>query len=102
MGQNVNGNTFYVDYERIRKHDGFVYYWNMTDLLKPDKDGDLSYRGYRQVDCKLFRIKVLIEIYYKQPMGRGTFKENTSKNPQWRYPAPNSSMENILKAVCSR
>ena len=23
----VNGDTFYVDYERIRKHDGFVSFW---------------------------------------------------------------------------
>ena len=47
----VDGDTFYVDFERIRKHDGYVYYWVLEDLIKPDKDGDLSYRNYFQGDC---------------------------------------------------
>ena len=91
-----------MDFERVRKHDGYVYWWDMSNLLKPDKDGDLSYRGYRQGDCRLFRTKVLSEIYYKQPMGRGTGKTNTLKNPEWDYPPPDSPMETILKKVCSR
>ena len=36
--------TFYVDFERIRKHDGYVYFWRIRDDLKPDKWGDLSAR----------------------------------------------------------
>ena len=33
VGENVSGDTFYVDLERIRKHGGFVYYWSMTDYI---------------------------------------------------------------------
>jgi len=102
VGSNVNGNTFYVDFERIRKHDGYVYWWDLNDLLKPDKDGDLSYSLYTQGDCKLFRYKTLSEVYYKQSMGRGTGKPHNPKNPQWKYPSPDSSVEYILKSVCSR
>ena len=29
------GDTFYIDLERIRKVDGFVYYWVLTDYLMP-------------------------------------------------------------------
>ena len=101
VSENVHG-TFYVDFERIRKVDGYIYFWWLSDLLKPDKYGNLSYKSYNQGDCKLFRVKILSEIYYKQPMGRGTFKENTFKNPQWKYPPPNSAIETILKSVCSR
>ena len=102
VGENVTGDSFYVDFERIRKHEGYVYYWDLSNLLKPDKDGDLSYKKYSQGDCKLFRVKGLTEVYYKQEMGRGNGKTNTSKNPQWKYPIPNSVLETILKAVCSR
>ena len=102
VSKSVDGTTFYVDLERIRKVDGYVYYWELQDLLKPDKDGDLSYEIYKQGDCKLFRIKTFSEIYYKQPSGRGTGKTNTPKNPEWVYPSPNSSNETILKQVCSR
>jgi hypothetical protein len=54
MGANVSGMTFFVDFERIRRHGGYVYWYDLIDLLKPDKDGDTSYKGYRQGDYKLF------------------------------------------------
>ena len=58
VGESVDINTFYVDFERIRKHDGYVYYWMLVNLLKP-QSGDLSIKYYRQVDCQLFRFKTL-------------------------------------------
>ena len=102
MGENVNG-TYYVDYERIRKHDGFVYYWELRDYLKPDKYGDLSSKRYKQGDCKLFRYKILSDAFHTQPMGMGT--PSTSSNEpdkDWRYPSPKSATEYIQKSVCSR
>ena len=72
VDESVSGNTFYVDFERIRKVDGFVYYWWLYDLLKPDKDGSLSSLNYIQGDCKLFRYKYLSIKKTKEPMGGGT------------------------------
>ena len=95
-------NIFYVDFERIRKVDGYVYYWELVDLLKPDKDGDLSYKSYRQGDCKLFRTKYVVASFHKEPMGGGSGESVTPENPKWKYPPPNSSIEIVLKAVCSR
>jgi hypothetical protein len=43
MGANGSGMTFYVDFERIRKHGGYVYWYNLIDLFKPNKDVDTSY-----------------------------------------------------------
>jgi hypothetical protein len=37
LGRNVSRSTFYIDFERIRKHDGYVYWWDLTDRLKPSK-----------------------------------------------------------------
>ncbi len=93
------GNIFYVDFERIRKHDGYVYYWSMVDYLKP-VEGALSVRTYRQGDCKLFRDKLLSFHFHNEPMGRGTGENYSPENPKWSYPPPNSSSEYILKAVC--
>lgn len=70
MSKNVDGNTFYVDFERIKKHGGYVYFWILSDYLKPDKYGDLSFKRYNQGDCKLFRVKPLSYVFHKQPMGR--------------------------------
>jgi hypothetical protein len=70
--------------------------------LKPDKDDYLSAKAYIQGDCKLIRIKVLSYSFHKEPMGGGTGQTLTPKNPEWRYPAPNSSGEIILKIICNR
>ena len=96
---NVSGDTFYVDFDSIRKHGGYVYWWDLTDYLKPTKYGDLSAKMYKQGDCKLFWVKYLSDSYYKEPMGRGTGEPYTPPE-KWIYPHPNSSGEGVLKSVC--
>ena len=100
VSENVERSKIYVDFDRIRKVDGYVYYWELVDLLKPDKDGDLSYKSYRQGDCKLFRTKYVVASFHKEPMGGGA--GDVDNKPKWKYPPPNSSIEIVLKAVCSR
>jgi hypothetical protein len=103
VSKNVSGTTFYVDFERIRKHGGYVYYWTLGDYLKPSKGGDLSARAYYQVDCELFRYKILSDSYYIEPMGGGE-PSATSNEPDknWSYAPPHSSIEGTLKRVCSQ
>ena len=98
----MNGNTWYVDFETIRKHDGYVYWWELGDYLKPNKYGIFSAKVYNQGDCKLFRVKRLSFSFHKEPMGRGTGDVQESVKKGWIYPSPNSSSETILKTVCSR
>jgi len=99
--ESVKGDTHYVDFDRIRKHGGYVYYWRLADYLKPS-GGDLSIKVYNQVDCKLFRFKTLSYSFHKDPMGKGTGDVQESIKKHWKYPTPNSSIEYILKSVCSR
>jgi hypothetical protein len=100
VSENV-GATFYVDFERIRKHDGYVYYWQLSDYLKPIEYGILSGKIYIQGDCKKFRYKYLSASFHKGPMGGGIVNE-TSNTPDkdWNYHPPDSSGEIILKTVC--
>ena len=93
--------TLYVDFERIRKHDGFVYYWDLSDYLKP-MDGDLSVKVYNQGDCKSFRYKGLSYSFHKEPMGGGTGRVDNVPDKDWKYPSPESMIETLLKSVCSR
>ena len=101
VNENVNGDTHYVDFERIRKHDGFVYFWRLSDYLKPNSFGDLSVKVYQQGDCKLFRFKDLSRSFHKEPMGAGIGEPNTPPH-KWIYPPPNSVVESVLKSVCDR
>ena len=72
VSKNVNGTTYYVDFDRIKKHSGYVYYWYLLDKLKPDKWGFLSDKTYAQGACNLFRYKWLGISYHTQPIGGGT------------------------------
>ena len=101
MSVDSKGNIFYVDFERIRKHGGYVYWWELGDYLRPTPEGILSGKIYKQGDCKLFRLKRLSGSFHKEPMGGGTGETYTPKNPEWRYPPPNSSTEFVLKKVCA-
>ena len=103
MDETVNGDILYVDFERIRKHGGFIYYWRLSDYLKPTKYGDLSSKVYHQGDCKLFRFKYLSDSYYKGQMGTGDITGGSNKpDKEWRYPSPNSTSETVLTQVCNQ
>ena len=96
------GDIFYVDFETIRKVDGYIYWWDLTDYLKPTEEGYLSAKMYYQGDCKLFRVKGLSASFHKEPMGRGTGDSYSPENSEWIYPYPNSPIETALNSVCSR
>ena len=102
VGENVVGSRFYVDLDRIRKNDGYVYAWSLSDHLKPNEDGFMSSKSYREVDCKAFREKTLSYISYKQPMGEGEGRTSSPDNPKWRYPPPDSVIEILTNLICSQ
>ena len=94
--------TFYVDFERIRKSDGYIYWWTIMEREKaPLGTNELSFQSYAQGDCKIFRYKFLQYVAYEERMGRGRGRNITDKNPEWIYPTPNSSNETVLKSVCA-
>ena len=98
VGENVDG-TFYLDFERIQKIDGYIYWWELRDFSKPDKSGILSAKGYIQGDCKLFRYKNLKLFGHEEPMGGGS-GETVTPPDKWKYSTPNSANYIILKNIC--
>ena len=102
VNKTVSGDTFYVDYERIRKQGGYRYFWQLQDYLKPTKYGILSRKTYNQVDCKLFRYRKLNSVLHKQPMGLGWWRTSPKKGLKWQYSSPSTVYDIVLKKVCSR
>ena len=96
-----NGISFYVDFERMKNVDGFVYWWDLTDYLKQTQYGHLSAKLHRQADCKAFRYKFLRFYFYKEPMGGGVGQVEEPEEKDWQYPHPNSAQSVILKSVCN-
>ena len=95
------GHTHYVDFESIRKHGGYVYWWDMVDLLKPTETGTLSSKNYIQGDCKKFQFIFLSMSFHKEPMGGGTGEVTNFKRPwEGAWLSPPLAYETILKSVC--
>ena len=90
--------TYYIDFDRVRKNDGYVYWWSLIDFTKAI-NGNLSMMGYNQGDCKMFRQKLLSLVSYKENMGKGAGK-TTEGSKKWEYPQPNTANENILRRLC--
>ena len=56
VGKNVKG-SIYVDFERIRKVDSYVFYWQLGDFLEP-AEGFLSVTIYRKL------VKTLLDQFW--------------------------------------
>ena len=95
-----SGNEYYIDFETIKKNNGYHYFYSMTDLLEPDTDGDLSYSIYRKVDCKSSRFMTLSEFYYTGNMGEGGLTTNNNNTRDWIYPPPGSVSQIVIKELC--
>jgi hypothetical protein len=102
-GDSVDGATFYVDYERIREHEGYVYFWTLGDYSTRATHGNASVTDFWRGDCELFRIKNLQQVHYQGQMGQGEILRRLNiEDINWMYPSPNSINERILEVVCAQ
>ncbi len=89
----------YVNVENIREKDGYVYYWELTDV-KPNIEMIFkSSMIYVKVDCAEFKYANLQASYFDDQMGKGKLL-HTSRDSVWKYPLPNSVTASVLKRVC--
>ncbi len=101
VSTSVVGNKIYVDFDRIRKVNGFVYYWQIIDFLEPNGNGTLSDKTYYKADCETVRSMTLSISAYKTPMAEGDAITTYTPDPEWHYAQPDSVLEIVLEAVCA-
>lgn len=94
--------TFYIDFERIKKKDGFVYVWTLHDRLMPSITGDYSDKTLLQIDCVEQQYDTLYLITYDEPMGEGA---KTTSAPEtmfgWMKSRPSSPIGQIVARACA-
>ena len=91
--------SFYINFSDIRKDDGYVYWWQLNDLIEPNKE-ILSVTTYHQTDCLWFRTKYLRGKSFKANMAEGTAeREYDYDNPKWIYPAGHLQGQ-IMQDIC--
>ena len=68
--ETMNGGKFYYDKDRVRKSGKYLYFWRLSDWLKP-RNGGFSQTQYTQLDCSIFRSKDLSIQTHKNLKGKG-------------------------------
>ena len=100
--ENDSGDEFYIDYDRIKKHNNMVYVWVLVDQLKPDKYGELSSIKYLEYDCGIpKKYKNLMIKFCNLGMGEGQC-DVYNDEIELRYPNPGTVVESISDTVCSQ
>ena len=59
----------FIDFDNTKKDDGFIYWWDLTDYLKPTPYGYLSAKLYQIIIYQCY--KFLRFYFYSKPMGKG-------------------------------
>jgi hypothetical protein len=102
VSQGESGVAIYVEPSTIRKNGDLRRYWELHDLAKADKIGNLSYRAVIEADCKEERRRGLQEDKFRGPMASGEISGSIGSPGEWGYVAPGSTGWTVLLFVCSR
>ena len=95
------GDSYFVDLETIKKQKAYVYYWELVDYVIPIQDIAYSSKNYIVTDCNLLGFKYLQDIYYSEPMGKGSIVHSSNiPDTEWRFNSPESTGVAELKRVC--
>ena len=93
--------TFFVDENSIKKKDGYVFYWDMGNLLGPIGEGVVSISSFNKADCKNFLVKTLKTSFHKMPMANDKVEVLNTTKRAWTKPSLSSASSKILKYVCN-
>ena len=111
--ENDSKGKFYYDKDRVRKSGKFLYVWTLEDYLMYGGSliGTKSVTEYVQLDCSIFRYKILEYKTYKNKGGEGEINneggfccytisgEDVVLN-KWIYPQRKSEKEILFNKVC--
>ncbi|MDC6484686.1 hypothetical protein PQZ09_01970 [Methylophilaceae bacterium] len=93
------GAAFYLDIDSIKKKNGNIYFWVLSDYPFANEFGYLSYRMFSEGDCSLMREKKLQRLFYFKQMGKGDYVLDKEKS-EWQYLPPNSVGHHLMQTAC--
>ena len=103
VARSTDKSEYYIDFDRVSKNNGYVYYWVLSNFPFPsDAEGTSSLELY-EVNCSPpIKERRKAYYFYNSTMGKkGTRSPvfDTSTGP-WEYKIPGSVQERLLEAVC--
>ena len=94
---------YYIDFDRVSKNNGYVYYWVLSNFPSPPYAKGKSSLELYEVNCSPpIKERRKAYYFYNSTMGKkGTRSPvfDTSTGP-WEYSVPGSVQERLIEAVC--
>jgi hypothetical protein len=109
---NLNGDSFYIDLNKIEKNNELVKFWVLIDSSKKassKRSGIKSVKTQQQCECESSKYKTITWSFYSLQMGKGKstdksdfYADHFMSSNYWTYPSPKSSEEKVIKIVCEK
>ena len=102
VAQNTDGTNIFIDYDKIKEQNGYIYFWQLTNYNE-SKDRIQSTRNFYQGDCNLGRLKILSFSTNSLPWFSGEIlnpADDFKPDVKWRYTPPGTMWEAVLTAAC--
>jgi hypothetical protein len=100
VAENTTGDSFYIDNNTIKKHNGYTYYWELTNFKEPIGGKYFSTKSYVKMNCELGK-RLFIQIYfYNKPMGND-YDSSYTPDEVWDYIPPGSTYSAVSRHVCN-
>ena len=103
VSYSTDKSEYYIDFDRVSKNNGYVYYWVLSNFPFPSAAEGTSSLELYEVNCSPpVKERRKAYYFYNSTMGKkGTRSPvfDTSTGP-WEYSVPGSVRERLLEAVC--
>ena len=100
MFSDSDSGTSYFDPATIRKEGNMRRVWELQDLRKRGKNGEMSRRLRKEYDCKQERSRFFGLSGHSESMALGTVLWTVSESNNWTEIPPNTADEAMLQIVC--
>ena len=105
IGVTPDGDTYYVNLDKIEEREGFVFFTGLQDNLKPfighNYPTVMSGAIYFQGDCGEFRLKPIRTSAYGKSMGQEHIETKDFPKSAWHQIPPESLQGVMLRKVCN-
>ena len=102
MYEKSDTSTYYYDPVTIRKDGNMRRVWELTDLRKRGRSGEMSRRIRMEYDCKEERYRFLFISGHSEPMAKGEILITEGEGNVWDAIAPGTISETIFNIVCTK
>lgn len=98
-----DGREFYIDPKTARKvGENNRTIWTLYNMAKNHSGAAKSLRTLNEYDCAGDRVRTLTATSHSQRQARGEVVDRGDTPQPWKYIAPGTINEEVLKMVCGR